>query len=117
MEHPPAYVKIACGTTRRLLIGRFRRLPGEQPVWELTTTFAQSRQADPGESASIGELTGTFGPAATYEGCPQCSARSFVKCGKCQRLSCWTGAGWFSCGWCGDAGPVNDRIRSVSQAD
>jgi hypothetical protein len=65
----------------------------------------------------VAEVTGPFGFGPEYRGCPLCQASGYVKCGTCNRLSCWPGSGLFTCGWCGNQGVVNGEIESLQRVD
>ena len=38
--------------------------------------------------------------------CPYCGNRMFVRCGKCHKLTCYSGNGQFTCDHCGNVGEV-----------
>lgn len=45
--------------------------------------------------------------------CPYCGNDSFVKCGHCHKLTCYSGYGLFECVSCGRTGEVQGTIDSV----
>ncbi|MFB9415855.1 hypothetical protein [Dactylosporangium matsuzakiense] len=93
-----------------------------------TATFSQvdeeyqivavsSAPAAPSHAAWSGDelpVNGSFGTSPTYAGCPGCGSDGFVCCGSCGDLSCWrTGGEQFTCGRCGNVGPVSGGITSI----
>ena len=68
----------------------------------------------PAESGN-GAVSGSFGVAEEYSGCPYCRANNFVRCGRCKELSCYD-TSWetFHCAHCGNAGRVTGTIETVS---
>ena len=49
--------------------------------------------------------------------CPHCRSASFIQCGRCRKLTCWTpGEACFSCQWCSNSGPVSGQIESLDGA-
>lgn len=60
-------------------------------------------------------LTGSFFMAATYPGCPHCSARSIFKCGQCSQINCWnTMDRVVSCVWCGGGGELAGTLTDLN---
>lgn len=105
-----AVVEMGCSATGQGFCVRFDST-GEG--WEATQLMrrkgpASSSAADrPAQTA----LTGRIASAATFPGCPYCGNRRFVRCGACDRVSCFaerTTA--FTCPWCGNAGPVEEGL-------
>ena len=45
--------------------------------------------------------------------CPWCGDTSFVRCGKCQNLTCYDSSGTFTCAHCGRSGKVSGYIESI----
>jgi hypothetical protein len=110
-----AFVPLACGTTKRVSVARFERV--QSGAWQLVSA---SRPAAPGARApdTIGAVEGDFELSPSYAGCAQCGADSYVKCGQCGQLSCWnTRVASYTCGFCGNAGPVSGKLSSVRRVD
>ena len=42
--------------------------------------------------------------------CPYCGNREFVRCGRCHKLTCYSGGGKFTCDHCGNVGDVTGTI-------
>jgi len=67
-----------------------------------------------GESgADTVDTPGGIAPGPDYS-CPYCSANNFVCCGRCGRMTCWSGTSSFVCRYCGNSGNVSGGITSVS---
>ena len=45
--------------------------------------------------------------------CPYCGNREFVRCGRCRKLTCYSGKGNFTCDHCGNTGEVKGTIDSL----
>jgi hypothetical protein len=62
-----------------------------------------------------GPVRAAFNVTPDYTGCPHCGADNFVRCGRCQELSCYD-TSWeiFHCPRCGNSGQVTGTIDSVS---
>ena len=45
--------------------------------------------------------------------CPYCGNRMFVRCGKCHKLTCYSGNGQFTCDHCGNVGEVTGTIDAL----
>ena len=46
--------------------------------------------------------------------CPFCGQNSFVHCGRCGGLTCYSGDGLFTCDHCGNTGKVEGRIDTLT---
>lgn len=62
------------------------------------------------ESAKIDLLKSRIGPQ--YK-CPFCGNKEFVRCGKCAKLTCYSGMGMFKCDYCGNTGNVDGTIGII----
>lgn len=49
--------------------------------------------------------------------CPVCGNKDIVRCGKCRRISCYDGKGYFTCAYCGNSGKVSGTMDSVEAYD
>lgn len=47
-----------------------------------------------------------------YE-CPWCGNTNFVRCGKCQKLTCYDNSGYFECAHCSNKGKVTGHIDNI----
>lgn len=74
-----------------------------------------------GGSGSTGHypIEGEFGVDPGYRGCARCGLTSYVRCGRCEHLSCDQGGQGhnYHCPWCGTEGPVEGTIRQVRATD
>lgn len=70
-------------------------------------------------SGRIGDSEGTMNIDAAHTRmgpqykCPHCGNKSFVKCGRCNEYSCYSGTGTFSCAKCGASGEVSGTISEI----
>ncbi len=102
-----AWIRFFCGRDRRGRMATFRKVRSE---WQLTSVADKGPSGgQPGRLA----VSGQFGLAPEYAGCPGCRADSYVRCGNCSNLSCWNSATTtFACGSCNNRGDVSGRIDS-----
>lgn len=61
-------------------------------------------------------LEGGLYPGAGYR-CPICGNEGIVRCGKCHRITCYSGKGLFRCAYCGNTGQVSGVMDSVRVYD
>lgn len=83
-------------------------------VWVLTYGL-KSAPSDASESSSTGITKINLGNSRTgpqYK-CPYCGNTEFVRCGKCRKLTCYSGRGTFHCEHCGHSGEVTGYIESL----
>ena len=86
------FVVMHCADTGRPMTARFIK---EHDYWNLAEVHRRESQ-DMAETPDAPErLTGNFGLASEFAGCPECGNRSYVRCGPCGELGCWSGAGYF----------------------
>ncbi len=45
--------------------------------------------------------------------CPYCGNTDFVRCGRCHKLTCYSGGGKFTCDHCGNVGDVTGTIDTL----
>jgi hypothetical protein len=107
------WVQMGCGQTGTTMLARFE-LSGDEWCLVSATEFdggeSRSPQAEP--------MAGSFNVSPGYPGCPDCHANSFVRCGACGELGCWSAPdALFRCGFCGNEGPVSGRIEQVLPSD
>lgn len=105
-----AFVPVGCSGTRRVLTGRFVR---DDQSWNLVEIRASGDTPLPSQR-HMEKLSGHFGIAVGYRGCPDCGRKQYVRCGKCGELTCWAGAGPFHCISCDHRGQVAGGIREVN---
>lgn len=46
--------------------------------------------------------------------CPWCGNESFIKCGRCKSITCYSGEGNATCAHCGNSGAVSGHITDVN---
>lgn len=77
-----------------------------QVTWAFPLSERSVREEHYGDNE---EVSGRIVIASSYPGCPNCGAASFVRCGFCQKVSCWdTDSKSFKCPHCGNT--CNDVI-------
>ena len=69
--------------------------------WWRNWAFPVSARQANAEGYDRTQIRGTLRCETGYPGCPYCGAAALVQCGKCGRLSCWTGRDVRACPWCG----------------
>ncbi len=109
-----AWVAMRCARTRGDLVARFARRGTE---WQLTELTPVEACIDSGEARL--HISGRFGIAPGYAGCPGCQAPEYVECLECGSLSCWlqTPANTYTCGWCGHQGRIVGQIDAIQAVD
>lgn len=45
--------------------------------------------------------------------CPYCGNRNYVRCGRCKKLTCYSGNSTFTCDHCGNVGEVTGTIETI----
>jgi len=106
---------MGCSRTKVKAVARFAFR--EPATWQLTEVRVAAVPANRAANRPQ-DLNGTFEVPPTYSGCPQCGARSFVRCGACGELSCYSpDSAIFLCSWCPNSGPVSGTITSLSRID
>ncbi|GAA2687346.1 hypothetical protein [Actinoplanes palleronii] len=109
-----AWLNFHCGTDKQTRLATFHHNGTEWLLAEVSAEPLPEGGAMPGRIA----MTGQFGLAPGYTGCPGCAAVNFVRCGSCAELGCWVGASVdFTCGNCGIQGPVVGTIESLDAMD
>lgn len=83
-------------------------------VWVLTYGIKEIQnehiRTDATKSKKIDITNSRTGPQ--YK-CPYCGNRDFVRCGLCEKLTCYSGDGSFVCDHCGNVGGVSGTIESL----
>jgi len=107
---------MACAATRLLCAARFvSPRPG---LWELASAAPYNPAPGVGAPGTAGGLEGEFHVGGGYAGCPRCGATSYVKCGRCEQLSCWRSESPMStCGACGNVARVGGQLTTVQRVD
>ncbi|UAC00107.1 hypothetical protein Dvina_19825 [Dactylosporangium vinaceum] len=105
-------VRFHCSADQSTRTATFSRVDGEYQIVDVSSAPAATSHAT--WSGDELPVNGSFGTSATYVGCPGCGSDGFVCCGSCGGLSCWcTREEQFTCGRCGNVGPVSGGITSI----
>jgi len=109
------FVPIRCAKTGQQLVGRFVSDGGD---WQLDQVQATEQPGTEGSSQSgVLSAEGRFYVADEFTGCPICQNLSFVQCGTCQNLTCWSGSSNFLCRYSGITGDVEGDVDVVLADD
>lgn len=74
-------------------------------VWYCTWAFKLTEKAGQNEGYGDSMISGRVDLDPEYPGCPYCGSTGWVSCGKCGKLTCYSGeSGLFTCAWCGCSG-------------
>ena len=100
-----------CTTNKKTFGIRFEKVKdGWKYTWAFPVTDRAAGKEGYGGTSIFGELI----VDSEYPGCPFCKTKSFFKCCKCGKLSCWNGNDEYaSCQWCGNAGALSSGIDSI----
>ena len=106
-------LSVNCVRTHRTFYARYDF--AYDGVWVLTYGLKDMPSDKSGSSGSSGiskiDLSNSrTGPQ--YK-CPYCGNTEFVLCGKCKKLTCYSGSGNFVCDHCGNTGEVSGTIESL----
>ena len=81
--------------------------------WQGTWAFAMKEETARREGYDRAEVTGSFGFAPGYPGCPFCKAPGIVRC-RCDMVSCWDGeTREVHCPWCGRTSRIEGTIDAL----
>jgi hypothetical protein len=109
-----AWVWMYCSGDRRARVATFR-LSAEE--WQLTAVGGPEPVGEGGGGGGL-PVSGRFGLAPGYRGCPGCGSDAYVRCGSCGGLGCWRSSETHqTCGNCGNRGPVDGAIDSLGALD
>lgn len=64
-------------------------------------------------NAGISKIDLSYSRIGPQYKCPHCGNLSFVRCGQCKNLTCYSGKGDFLCRHCGNTGVVSGTIDSL----
>lgn len=112
-----AWLNFHCSTHHQTRIATFRHNGKE---WQLAEVAADPLPEVPEGGGIAGRIpmTGKFGIARDYPGCPGCGADSYARCGNCAELGCWRSTSkTYKCAKCGHGGRVSGRIDSANAMD
>ena len=93
--------------------GKLTMLRGERSYTDDTSTNSRS-----GTKAGFKkiDLSNGLHVGRTYH-CPVCGNKDIVRCGKCRRITCYDGKGYFTCAYCGNSGKVSGTMDSIDAYD
>ena len=81
--------------------------------WEADWAFAIQEKAAKREGYDRGKISGKFGFANAYPGCPHCHARCIFQCA-CGKAACWDGdSKTVVCPWCEHKIALQGEIESL----
>lgn len=107
------FMEIWCEKTRQLFHQRYDFAADDR--WALTYGIKDSEFVHISASQQEGKKKVNFSNLRTgpqYK-CPYCGNENFVKCGACEKLTCYSGDGEFECVSCGNTGKVTGTINSL----
>jgi hypothetical protein len=100
-----------CAVTRQPQVGRFESR-GEG--WVLIG-ISRQRPGSVFRAEETKGMSGEFGIAPDYKGCPSCGATEYAQCGRCSSMACYDPSRRaLRCPTCGQQGPVDGYIERVS---
>ena len=70
--------------------------------WVCTWAFPLSQRSASNEGYDAVSVSGRITMTEEYPGCPYCKAGGWFKCGKCEKLTCYSGEKTVTCAWCGN---------------
>lgn len=84
-------------------------------VWVLTYGLKDIPSDTTGSSGSgsVSKIDLSKSRTGPQYKCPHCGNTEFVRCGKCKKLTCYSGSGNFVCDHCGNTGEVSGTIDSL----
>jgi predicted RNA-binding Zn-ribbon protein involved in translation (DUF1610 family) len=109
-----AYIPMHCASDGAVMMGRFEQSDGQWAL--LKVDILRGRTT--GSPTADQQLSGAFAIGADYSGCPECGNDSFMRCGQCEKLTCWSSeTSEAKCGACGHTGPMGGEISDVNASD
>ncbi len=100
-----------CAVTGQPQVGRFESR-GEG--WMLIG-ISRQRPGSVFHAEEAAGISGSFGVAPDYKGCPSCGAMEYAQCGCCSTMACYdTSRRILRCPSCGRQCPVDGYIEQVS---
>lgn len=82
-------------------------------VWVLTYGLKELSEDAGSGSGNISKIDLSNSRVGPQYKCPHCGNTSFVKCGNCGKLTCYSGNGNFTCDHCGNSGTVEGTIDNL----
>ncbi len=94
-----AVILTKCPKYKKVYGMRVQKMPDND--WWRTWTFPIDEKRAHREGYDVTRILGNLNCTDDYPGCPYCGAMGFVECGRCGKLSCWSGEKSVKCEWCG----------------
>ncbi len=91
-------ILIRCKSSKQLYGARIQQRSGKD--WDMTWSFAIDEDRAKNEGFDKTKLNVDVTSTEDYPGCPDCGARGYVQCPRCQKLTCWGGEESSKCAWC-----------------
>lgn len=105
------FLEVKCVKTKDTFYARFDYAADD--IWALTYGL-KSLPAGERVSGGSSQQDISYMRVGPQYRCPYCGAESFVRCGKCGKLTCYDEAnGLFKCAHCGNSGPVSGSIEKI----
>ncbi len=75
--------------------------------WVRTWAFKIKEESAVKEGFDKTKIEGSFDAVDEYPGCPYCGSYGFIVCGRCGKISCYSGDGRTAeCEWCGNRSEI-----------
>lgn len=112
-EKPKVVIVLArCCRSANLYGIRFEEVTRHR--WLADWAFTVREQTARRERFDHGDITGGFGFASEYPGCPHCRHKSVFRC-SCGKVACWDSESLkVTCPWCRQTGTLGGTIDRLS---
>ena len=103
-------IQTRCQRSKQLFGIRAEKI--REGEWLCNWAFKMSEKTAANEQYGETPVSGRMAFDAEYPGCPYCGTIGWFICGKCGRVTCYSGESTTTCGWCGNTAPctVGDRF-------
>ena len=90
------------------------RVEKREGDWMMTWAFPIDEKKASSEGYTNTQMTGSFCPTESFQGCPYCGTKEFLLCGNCGRVSCFhAGDQNASCQWCNNSGTITKADQTT----
>ena len=112
MQNSPRFLPARCSTSKSDYVMRLEHRDG---AWHIIRGIAVKTAPPATSQGGADTLDGELVLTEEYA-CPYCSSGSFVKCGACERITCWPDGreGLFTCTYCDSEGEIDYDSTIVS---
>lgn len=112
-KHEAIFIPVNCISSHRTFYARYDY--AYDNTWVLTYGLKTLPSESSGNimSTNMSKIDVSNARVGPQYKCPYCGNRSFVHCGKCHKLTCYSGTGNFTCDHCGNIGEVSGVIDSL----